>query len=261
MTPSASTPLQQFAECGGYQVAYAVAGEGRPWLVLIPGLPGSARDFRWLAPQLSGWARVVRFDPPGYGSSPRPGYTGMSAVEKARVVSALIDGLEADRVVLVGHSFGSVVAAETVALQPDRVASLVLLAPPGVQAHFPVPVVRTASRALGTAAGRSALRVPQRVAYRAAGFPSFLTDDELAMTTLDSGLADFRSYRAALAAVDRPTMIAYALDDRQVPPRNSAGLHRIAAPGPRVAFASGGHNIQKTRAEELSAFIRSFVTG
>jgi pimeloyl-ACP methyl ester carboxylesterase len=162
-------------------------------------------------------------------------------------------------VVLVGHSFGSVVAAQAVAMQPDRVSSLVLLAPPGTQSHFPVPVARAASRMLATAPGRSALRLPQRAGYRSAGFPSFLSDDELTMTTLDSGLADFRSYGQALAAADRPTMIAYALDDRQVPPRSSAGLHRIAAPGPRVAFASGGHNIQKTRARELSAFIRSFV--
>jgi hypothetical protein len=49
------------------------------------------------------------------------------------------------------------------------------------------------------------------------------------------------------------------MDDRQVPPRNSAALHEHPRPGPRVAFASGGHNIQKTRAIELADMIMAFA--
>lgn len=259
MAASPSDPVQQFAWCGDYRIAYSIEGRQGPWVVLIPGLPGTSRDFRWLAPQLSPWCRVIRFDPPGYGASRRPAFAGMAALAKARVVTQLLDTLGIDRAVALGHSFGSVVAVEASRLQPGRFPALVLLAPPGVRAHFPVPLARTAGLALRSERGRVVLRTPQRLAYRAAGFPSFLSDDELAMTTVDSGVADFRSYRGALRAVRQPTMIAYALDDRQVPPRNSAGLHGLAPPGPRVAFASGGHNIQKTRADELGVMIRSFI--
>lgn len=256
-----SDPLPQTLQCAGFELAYSVEGQGSTCFVLVPGLPGSARDFRWLAPELSGWARVVRFDPPGFGLTARTEVSGMSAVEKARVVWALLDRLQLDRVVLVGHSFGSVVAAEAAALRPGQVAGLILLAPPGVDAHFPQPLVRALGRVLTTTPGRFALRYPQRAGYRAAGFPAALGDEELTMATLDSGKADFDSYRAALDSLEVPTMIAYARDDQQVPPRNSAGLHRVAAPGPRVAFADGGHNIQKSRAGDLAELIRPFVAG
>lgn len=250
---------QSTAELGPFRVAYSVEGTQGPAVLMIPGLPGSARDFRWLAPVLAPWARVVRFDPPGYGASPRPRFVGLSAVQKARTAAELIDLLELDPVVLLGHSFGSVVAAETARLRPGTVSHLVLLAPPGVKAHFPVRAVRASGRVLQSERGRRLLRGPQRSAYRSAGFPSFLTDEELACTTLDSGQADFGSYRAALVASRLPTLIAYALDDRQVPSRNSAALHRCAGPGPRVAFATGGHNIQKSRAVELAGFIHAFL--
>lgn len=250
---------QSQADLGPFRVAYSVEGASGPAVLMIPGLPGSGRDFRWLAPAVAPWARVVRFDPPGYGASPRPRFVGMSARDKARVVAELIDVLAWESVVLLGHSFGSVVAAETARMRPNTVSHLVLLAPPGVTAHFPVPVVRAVGRGLESERGRALLQGPQRYGYRSAGFPSFLTDEELACTTLDSGRADFGSYRQALGASALPTLIAYALDDRQVPPRNSAALHRYAGPGPRIAFASGGHNIQKSQALELAGFIRSFL--
>jgi len=256
--PSDPPPL--FAQIGRHRVAYSLEGSAGPVIMAIPGLPGSARDFRWLAPALTPWARMVRFDPPGFGSSPRPTLAGMPAADKAGVVAGLLDLLGIGSAVLLGHSFGSVVAAETVPLHPG-VTHLVLLAPPGSSAHYPVSLVRAATLPLRAGAGRRLLRHPQRIGYRLAGFPSFLTDEERAVTSLDSAVADFAAYRAALDAHRRPTLIAWAMDDRQVPPRHSAALHEQVGPGPRVAFASGGHNIQKTRSVELSAMIRTFLLG
>jgi haloalkane dehalogenase len=45
--------------------------EGRA-LIAVHGIPGSARDFRYLAPQLSSRVRFVRFDMPGFGGSAPP---------------------------------------------------------------------------------------------------------------------------------------------------------------------------------------------
>jgi pimeloyl-ACP methyl ester carboxylesterase len=259
MKPSApSDPPQLHMRIGGHDVWYSVEGADGPAIVAIPGLPGSSRDFRWLAPGLASWARVVRFDPPGYGASPRPQFAGMSAAAKADLVLGLMRHLGIGSAALLGHSFGCVVAAHAAAARPAEVTRVLLLAPPGIHAHFPVPVVRAAAAALRVPRGRSALAPVQRAAYRAGGFPSFLTDDELTMTTLDSGAADFGGYRAALRAARAPTLVAWARDDRQVPARNSAALHALVGAGPRIEFASGGHNIQKTRAVELGRMIRSF---
>jgi pimeloyl-ACP methyl ester carboxylesterase len=255
-----SDPPQHVVAVDGSRLAYSLEGSAGPVVVAVPGLPGSGRDFRWLAPALTGWARVLRFDPPGYGASPRPDFAPVGADRKADLVLGLLDALGLDRAMLLGHSFGSVVAVLAAARRPDAVTHLALLAPPGITAHFPVRLARLAAEPLRHERGRRLLAGPQRLGYRWAGFPSFLSDDELAVTSLDSGAADFAGYRAALdAASTIPTMLAWAADDRQVPPRNSAALHAHAGPGPRVAFATGGHNIQKTRAVELGAMLRRFA--
>jgi pimeloyl-ACP methyl ester carboxylesterase len=205
---------------------------------------------------------VLRFDPPGYGASPRPAFAPLPAAAKADLVLGLVQALGAGPAVLLGHSFGATVAVLSAARRPSAVSHLALLAPPGSSGHFPVRLVRLGAEPLRRATGRRLLARPQRIAYRRAGFPSFLTDDELAMTSLDSGAADFPQYRRALdatAAAGLPTLIAWAGDDRQVPPRHSAALHAHAGPGPRIAFAAGGHNLQKTRAAELGAMLRSFL--
>lgn len=254
-----SDPPTSWLALGRYEVAYSVEGGGETVILAVPGLPGSSRDFRWLAAELGGWARVIRFDPPGYGRSPRPGFAAMDASRKADLVLDMMARLSIARAVLLGHSFGCVVAARVAAARPDAVSRLVLLAPPGVRAHYPVAVVHIATALLRSERGRELTRGLQRRGYRRAGFPSFLTDDELHCTSLDSGTADFAGYRRDLEAVSQPTMIAWALDDRQVPPHSSAALHKHTAAGPRVAFVSGGHNIQKTRAVELGSFVKAFV--
>ena len=63
-----SDPPAQFVNDS---LAYTDEGSGEPAIVAIPGLPGSGRDFRWLAPLLADRFRVIRIDPPGYGASPR----------------------------------------------------------------------------------------------------------------------------------------------------------------------------------------------
>ena len=260
--PRPSDPPQQVVDVAGYPIAHSLEGGDGPLVVMTPGLPGTTRDFRWLAPEVTPWARVLRFDPPGYGASPRPAFEPLPAAAKADLVLGLLDALELGPAVLVGHSFGSTVCVLAAARRPGAVTHLALLAPPGVTEHFPVRLSQLGALALRHPAGRRILARPQRIGYRQAGFPSFLTDDELAMTSMDSGAADFGEYRRALdatAAAGVPALIAWALDDRQVPARNSAALHAHAGPGPRIAFASGGHNIQKTRAVELGAMLRRFA--
>ncbi len=257
---SPSDPQPRVVEVDGRAIAYTDEGSGEgPVVVAVPGLPGNARDFRWLAPALSEWSRVVRVDPPGFGATPRPGFEPISAARKADLVLGLMAELGIERAVLLGHSFGSVVAAHAAAADHRAVSHLVLLAPPGVTAHFPVGAVRVAATALQHPTGRQVLRAPLRALFRAGGFPSSLQDGEVFCASMDSGAADFPAYRRALDAARAPTLIAWAVDDRQVPPRNSAALHEHAAAGPRVAFASGGHNIQKTRALEIAAMIRAFI--
>ena len=78
--------------------------------------------------------------------------------------------------------------------------------------------------------------------------------DETALTTLECAASiDFKRHGETLASIDKPTMVIWAEDDRMVEPRVSKTVTRFAPAGPRLHFDSGGHNIQKTRANEIAA--------
>ncbi len=94
-------------------------------VVLLHGIGGGARGF---APEVSALSaqgfRCLAWDQPGYGDSPLP-----PAEDWATVVAAFIgflDGQGLDRVALVGHSMGGMLAQEVVATHPARVGRLVL---------------------------------------------------------------------------------------------------------------------------------------
>jgi pimeloyl-ACP methyl ester carboxylesterase len=79
-----------------------------------------------IAPALTSTHTVARFDMRGYGDSPAP----TTSYAPADDLVAVMDHAGLDRAVLVGSSFGALVAMMAAAAHPDRVTALALLAPP-----------------------------------------------------------------------------------------------------------------------------------
>jgi pimeloyl-ACP methyl ester carboxylesterase len=107
-------------------LTYRQVGEGRD-LVCHPGGPGfSSLYFRDLA-GLGTHFRLVLLDPRGTGKSPRPpdpsAYTINDYVADLEEVR---DGLGFERMILLGHSHGGVVAQAYAARHPERVERLIL---------------------------------------------------------------------------------------------------------------------------------------
>ena len=111
----------------GAHFAWREAGRG-PVMVLLHGLGGSRLSWE---PQLEGLGdrfRVVAWDLPGYGASPPPSLDEPVTFDAlGDAVVALADELGADRVHLVGISFGGMIAQHAAARHPDRVETLALL--------------------------------------------------------------------------------------------------------------------------------------
>ncbi|MEF9901113.1 MAG: alpha/beta fold hydrolase [Pseudomonas sp.] len=104
------------------------AGQG-PAIVLLHGIGSGAASWLQVAVQLSGKARVIAWDAPGYGqSSPLPD-PAPKAPDYARRLRQLLDALDIERCVLVGHSLGAITAAALASNAPERVSRLVLLSP------------------------------------------------------------------------------------------------------------------------------------
>jgi pimeloyl-ACP methyl ester carboxylesterase len=113
----------------GLSFHYQQAGEG-PDVVLIHGVTGDLSI--WFLCQAMGVLgrsfRVTAYDLRGHGYSdvPESGYTSADQADDAM---ALMDALEIDRAMMVGHSFGGVIAMHAAVLDPDRIEAVVLSDP------------------------------------------------------------------------------------------------------------------------------------
>ena len=104
-----------------------VSGDGPP-VVLIPSLGRGATDFDDLAGRLAAAGyRAIAPEPRGIGGS-TGSIDGLTMVDLAGDVGAVVTSLEAAPATLVGHAFGNRVARMTATEHPELVESLVLLA-------------------------------------------------------------------------------------------------------------------------------------
>jgi proline iminopeptidase len=103
-------------------------GDGTP-LVLIPGGPGNTQQsFHPFFGQASDFARVIYYDPRGTGDSDwTPGPDGYSAEQAVEDLDGLRAALGIDRWVVLGWSFGGLLAQRYALRYPRRVAGLVLV--------------------------------------------------------------------------------------------------------------------------------------
>ena len=108
-------------------------GSGEPGIVLVHGLGSSAWLWAPVARRLVAARRVVAMDLRGHGLSDAPTDDGAYALDVlAGDVVAVAEGSGVladlgDRVTLVGHGFGAIVAAAAAAVLGERCARLVLL--------------------------------------------------------------------------------------------------------------------------------------
>jgi pimeloyl-ACP methyl ester carboxylesterase len=117
-------------------------GPGETPFVLLHGLGGSHLSWLQAAPGLAGLGRVLAPDLPGFGRSPRAG-RGTRLMDSRRWVSRFLDETTDRPVVLAGNSMGGVVALLAAAMEPDRVAGVVLTSSvyPLARGGWPHPLV------------------------------------------------------------------------------------------------------------------------
>jgi pimeloyl-ACP methyl ester carboxylesterase len=114
----------------GIAVSYYAGGEGAP-LLLLHGLAGSAGNWVELLPDLVRRHRVLAVDLPGHaGSAKAPRGTGMN--DFAAVAAAVLEAEVAGPALVVGHSFGGLVALRLAQARPELVHGLLLISPAGI---------------------------------------------------------------------------------------------------------------------------------
>jgi pimeloyl-ACP methyl ester carboxylesterase len=121
-------PAGSFVNVEGVHLHYVERGQGQP-LVLLHGDGSMIQDF-----ELSGLIdaaaadyRVIAFDRPGYGYSERPRTTIWTPQAQAHLLRKALRQLDVEQPIVLGHSWGALVAVALALDYPDDVKSLVLL--------------------------------------------------------------------------------------------------------------------------------------
>jgi len=162
-------PRGRFLDLDGVRLHYLERGDGAP-IVLLHGNGTMIEDW-----EISGVLdlaaerhRVIAFDRPGFGYSARPRRRIWTPAEQAELLSQALKRLGVNRPVVVGHSWGTLVALSLALDHPDEVRGLVLLSGyyfPTTRADVPllsppaIPIIGdvmryTASPLLGRALAR-----------------------------------------------------------------------------------------------------------
>lgn len=117
-----------FITVDGVRLHYTDRGTGSP-VVLVHGNAVSGHDYdtSGVAEALIRTNRVIIFDRPGFGHSERPHGCAWTAAQQAELLHKALTMLHVHRPVVVGHSWGTLVALAMALAHPDDVAGLVLL--------------------------------------------------------------------------------------------------------------------------------------
>lgn len=121
-------PAGRFIEIDGVRLHYMERGEGEP-LVLVHGDGSMIQDFMssGLVDMAARKFRVIVFDRPGYGYSDRPRTTLWTPQAQAALLHRALRQIGVERAIVLGHSWGTLVAVSLALDFPQQVKSLVLL--------------------------------------------------------------------------------------------------------------------------------------
>jgi len=244
-------------------------------IVLVHGLGASLHTWDPWARDLSTTHRVVRFDVPGHGLTGPDPANNYSDARSLRLLHALLDSLQLDRVTLVGHSMGGRLAWSYAAEHPARVARLVLIAPdgfasPGFEYDTPADVPSVLGlmrwvlpapllRANLTPAYADPARLTDSVARRYHDLMLVPGNRDALLSRLRQTVLTDPAPR--LARITAPTLLLWGEDDAMIPVQNAEDYLRMMPNATVVRLPGLGHVPFEEAPSEALVPVRAFLAG
>jgi 3-oxoadipate enol-lactonase len=261
-----------FADANGVSLYYELAGSGKR-LLCISGTGGDLRQQPRLDGPLAASFEVLAYDQRGLGQSSVPAWPYAMA-DFAADAAALLDAVGWDDCLVLGVSFGGMVAQEVAIRHPERVRRLVLActsAGGAGGASYPLQTLADLSPDKRSAVRLELLDTRWDETWRRAN-PAMvkLLEERMGLEGDDGtpppGLTQQLAARAGHDTADRlgaiacPTLVCGGRFDGIAPAANSEFLAR-AIPGARLELFDGGHGFFMQDPAALPAIIAFLTEG
>jgi pimeloyl-ACP methyl ester carboxylesterase len=264
----ANPPEGQFIEVQGVLLHYVASGAG-PCVLFLHGNGSMVQDFECsgILATTAANSRVIAFDRPGYGHTSRPDNKSWTPENQAALIAEALGKLGIREAVVVGHSWGTLVALALATRYPEMVKGLVLAS----GYYFPTARLDIAMASagaipgLGTVLCHTVLPIISRSAWPAmiknlfspcavpakfSGFPKEMAlrpsqlrasaEESAWMVPSTEGLSD------RCRALSIPVAILCGAGDQVVDPGHSARLQGVIRGSTMRGVLFNGHMIHHT---------------
>lgn len=261
--------------------AYVYGPEDAPPVLFLHGL--GATKVSWL-PNLAELAKHFRLivpDMPGHGESDKP-KTDYTPRFFARTMRKMLETLGVERAAVVGNSMGGRASLELAARSPDRVSSLILLAPavPGLRVRYLLGFMKVIPSEIAMIPFPVRDRLMRYVLTQLFVDPSVLTETARAAaadefirvySTVEARMAFLDSLRhivteapkpfwARMTRVRQPALVVWGEEDRLLPVRLAPKLHEALPNSELLIMPRIGHVPQFEATERTNDLLLKFLT-
>jgi pimeloyl-ACP methyl ester carboxylesterase len=254
--------VEKTIDVEGHRARYLTAGEGPP-LVLLHGVGTSSGEWSWVLPDLARNNLVYAIDLPGYdGSYEPPDY---SPAFTASFVNSFLETVGAESAVVVGNSFGGLVALHLALSEPARVSALILSDSAGLGRVVNPTLVALSSPGggeLATALAKTPLGAAQRAfrrallmfarpwqipwkwvndQYKLAQLPNFTGATLASVRTVVGPMGQREVLLDRLPQLQMPTLIVWGIEDRLLPYSQAKDAIALVQEGSLELIPNCGH--------------------
>jgi len=241
-------------------------------LVFIHGSPGQISNWKYLIDYFKEYYRVIAYDLRGYGMSDKPLVVSME--DYIKDLKELMEVLKINErnAVLIGHSFGGMVAQEyasrydirglvligsLVRTHPDLIDKIVWKLPPILWRKLLFtenPLTRRLYRKMFFSP-----KTPESI------YEEFMRDNKDYIESLPPHvfryMRFFANYDASKSVpkIKCPTLIIVGNDDKVTPPEQSKELHKLIPNSKLVVIPNAGHLILYEKPQELIKELTDFI--
>lgn len=276
-------PDSRFADLADIRVHYKVAGQGEPAMILLHGFGASVFSWREVIAPLSEMGITLAFDRPAFGLTERPlradwkDRNPYSPEFQVDLTIGLIDLLDAEQAILIGHSAGGTIATLTALGHPDRVRALILVDAAiytgGGALAWVRPLLRTPQmRRLGPLIVRRIRTWGLDFIRSSWHDPLQITDEifegyqkPLQSQDWDKGLWELTAASSApqlagrLGSLAMPVLVLTGDDDRIVPTEQSIRLARELPNAELVVIPNCGHLPHEEQPDAFLQAVTAFI--